>query len=68
MVISIICFPLSYKLSTGVSSVQVLKRTSEAFHIRYGQHNNKSSPDIGFDFWFWNVNVKVFLIVEFVYV
>ena len=65
MVISVICFPLSYKLSTGVSFMQVLKRTSEEFRIQHGQHINRSSPDVGFDFWFWNVNVKVFVIVEF---
>ena len=37
MVISVICFPLSYKLSTGVSSVLVLKRTFGVFRIRQGQ-------------------------------
>ena len=66
MVISVICFPLSYKLSTGVSSMLVLKRTPEAFRIQQGQYNNRSPPYVGFDFWFWNVNVKVFVIVEFV--
>ena len=50
MVISIICFPLSYKFSTGVSSVYVLKRRSEVFRIQQGQHNNKSPPNVGFDF------------------
>ena len=65
----VICFPLSYKLSTSVSAVEVLKRTSEAFCTQQSQHNNRSPPDVGFDFWFWNVNIKVFfffLIVEFV--
>ena len=66
MVISVIYFPLSYKLSMGVSSVNVLKRTSGVFHIRQGQHSNRSPPDVGFAFRFWNVNVKVFVIVEFV--
>ena len=60
MVIYVICFPVSYKLNTSVSSVYVLKRISEAFCIRQGQHNNRSPLDVGFDFWFWNVNVKVF--------
>ena len=40
--------------------------TPEAFRIRQGQHNNKSLLDVGFDFWF--CNVKVFVIMEFVYV
>ena len=40
--------------------MEVLKRTYEAFRIQQGQHNNRSPPDVGFDFWFWNVNVKVF--------
>ena len=60
MVIYVIYFPLSYKLSTGVSSVEVLKRTSVAFRIQQGQHSNRIPPDVGFDFWFWNVDVKVF--------
>ena len=66
MVISVIYFPVSYKLSMGVSSVNVLKRTSRVFHIRQGQHSNRSPPNVGFSFRFWNVNVKVFVIVEFV--
>ena len=66
VVIYVICFPLSYKLSTSVSSMQVLKRTSEAFRIQQCQHSNRSPLDVGFDFWFLNVNVKVFVIVEFV--
>ena len=65
--ISVICFPLSYKLSTSVSSVQVLKRTSEAFRIQQGEHSNRSPPDVGFDFWFWNVNVKAFVISQHFY-
>ena len=39
-----------------------------ALRTRQGQYNNRSLPDVGYDFWFWNVNVKVFVIVEFVYV
>ena len=66
MVISVICFLLSYKLSTGVSFVYVLKGKSEAFRIQQGQNSNKSPPDVGFDFWFCNVNGKVFVIVNFV--
>ena len=46
--IYVIHFPLSYKFSTDVLSVQVLKRTSEAFRIQQGQHNNRSPPDVGF--------------------
>ena len=38
------------------------------FRIHQGQHNNRSPPYLGFDFQFLNVNVKVFVIVEFVYV
>ena len=34
--------PLSYKLSMGVLFVYVLKRTSEAFCIRQGQHRIRS--------------------------
>ena len=30
-----------------------------AFRIRQGQHSHRT-PDVGFDFWFLNVNVKVF--------
>ena len=60
MVIFVIYFPLSYKLSMGVSSVYVLKRTSGVFHFRQGHHNNRSPPDVGFLIRFWNVNVKVF--------
>ena len=48
VVIYVICFPLSYKLSMGVSSVSVLKRTFEAFRIQQGQHSNKSPLDVGF--------------------
>ena len=48
VVIFVIYFPLSYKLSTGVSSVQILKRTFEAFRIRHGKHSNRSPPDVGF--------------------
>ena len=48
MVIPVIYFPLSYKLSMGVSFVQVLKRIFETFRIQQGQHNNKSPPDVGF--------------------
>ena len=66
MVIFVICFPLSYKLSMGVLSMYVLKRASEAFRIQQGQHSNSSPPNVGFDFWFLDVNVKVFVIVEFV--
>ena len=58
VVIYVICFPLSYKLSTDVSSVQVLNRTSEAFRIRQGPHNNRSPPGVGFFILFCNVNVK----------
>ena len=62
MVIYVICFPLNYKLNTGISSVYVFKRTSGIFHIRQGQHRNKSPPNVGFDFGFLflfcNVNVK----------
>ena len=57
VVIFVICFPLSYKLIMGVSSVKVMKMTSEAFCIRLGQHSNRSPPYVGFDFWFYNVNV-----------
>ena len=39
-----------------------------AFRTRQGQHKNRSPPDVGYDFWFWNVNAKVFIIVEFIYV
>ena len=60
VVIYVICFPVSYKLSTSVSSVYVLKRTFVAFCIQQGQHSNRSPHYVGFDFWFWNVNVKVF--------
>ena len=42
MVIYVICLPLSYKLSTGVSSVLVLKRTSQPYVTKEGQHNNRS--------------------------
>ena len=35
-------FLLSYKFSTGVSSVEVLKRSSETSRIRQGQHNIKN--------------------------
>ena len=42
--------------------------TFGVFRIRQGQHNNRSPLYVGFDFRFWNVNVKVFVIVEFVYV
>ena len=59
VVIFVICFPLSYKFNTGVSFVYVVKRTSGVFRIRQGQHNNRSPPDVGFAFWFRNVNVKV---------
>ena len=45
-----------------------MKRTSEVFRICQGQHNNKSPSDVSFDIWFWNVNVKVFVIVEFIHV
>ena len=40
-------FPLSYKLSTGVSSVEVLKRIFMTFRIRQGQHINMSPPYVG---------------------
>ena len=36
VVISVICFPLSYKLSSGILSVLVLKRTSETFRLQQG--------------------------------
>ena len=39
-----------------------------AFRIRQGQHSNRSPLNVGFDFRFYNVNVKVFVIMEFVYV
>ena len=67
MVISIICFPLSYKLSKGVSSVYVLKRTSETFRTCHGQHSSKSPPYIGFDF-VLKYKCNIFVIVKFVYV
>ena len=57
VVIYVICFSLSYKLSTGVSSMYELKRTFGVFCIRQGQHNNRSPPNVGFDFWFETVNV-----------
>ena len=50
VVISVICVPLSYKISTGVSSLYVLNRTSEAFHIQQSQHRNRSPPNVSFDF------------------
>ena len=56
MVIVVICFPLSYKLSTGASSVYVLKWTSKASSIRQGQQSNRSQLDVGFFFFFCNVN------------
>ena len=59
MVISVICFPLSYKLSTGVSFMKVLKRTSKAFRILL-LTQQEDFIHVGFDFWFWNVNIKVF--------
>ena len=34
--------------------------TSGVFHIRQGQHSNRSPPNVGFFILFWNVNVKVF--------
>ena len=49
VVIFVIYFPLSYKLSTGVSSV-VMKRAFEALRIQQGQHNKRSPLDVGFDF------------------
>ena len=66
MVISVICFPLSYKLSTGVSSMWILNRTSEEFHIQ-GQHSNRSPLDVGFDF-VLKCKCNIFVIMEFVYV
>ena len=50
-------FPLSYKLRVGVSSVYVLKRSSETSCIRQGQHSIKIPPFVVFDFMFGNVNV-----------
>ena len=66
MVISVVCFILSCKLSMGVSSMLVLKRISKAFNIRQGQHNNRSPPDVGFLFLVLQCKCKVFIIVEFV--
>ena len=45
-----------------------MKRAFGVFRIYQCQHNNRSPLDVGFDFWFWNVNVKVFVIVKFFYV
>ena len=67
MVISVICFPLSYKPSTGVSSMYVLKRISEAFCIRQGQYSDRSPPYVGFDF-VLRCKCNIFVIVEFVFV
>ena len=56
-------FPLSYKLSTGVSSVQVQKRKPEGktIHIsNQGQHINRGPFE---DFWY-NVYVFLFLFVN----
>ena len=43
-----------------------MKRTSEAFRIRQGQHNNRSPPYVGFDF-VLICKCNIFVIVEFVY-
>ena len=40
-------YPLSYKLSTGVLSVYVLKRSSMTFRIRQGQHSIRSLSNVG---------------------
>ena len=47
--IYVICFSLRYKLSTSVSSVEVLKKTSETFRIQHDQRNSKSPFDVGFE-------------------
>ena len=44
VVIFVICFPLSYKLSTSVGTEEDIG----VFLIRQGQHNNRSPPDVGF--------------------
>ena len=41
-------FLLSYKLSTGVSFVWVLKRSLETSRICQGQHSIRSPPDVDF--------------------
>ena len=60
VVIYVIYFPLSYKLSTGVSTVQVLKKTFGVLRIHQGQHTSRSPPDVGFDFWFLECKCKSF--------
>ena len=53
-------FLLSYKLSTSVLSVYVLKRSSETSRICQGKHGFRSLFYVGLLFWFCNVNVKCF--------
>ena len=43
-------FPRGYKLSMGVSSMWVLKRSLETSRIRQGQHSIRSLPYVGFLF------------------